>query len=66
MKKRVPQVQQRRWRDIPKDELDAELSSRGKPIPLTEAERKASAMRKQNKARDGRQGAAKRKEREGL
>jgi hypothetical protein len=50
---------QRRWRALPKADLDAELSRRGKPIALTEDERKASAMRKRNKALLGRTAAAK-------
>ena len=42
--------QQRRWRDVPKDELDAiRVSRSGKPELMTKEERKAAENEKKNR-----------------
>lgn len=62
MKKSKQAHPQRRWREVQKDELDSDLSRRGKPILISKAALKAaSEMRKRNKQLEGRRKAAKRK-----
>jgi hypothetical protein len=60
--KKSPAHLQRRWREVPKDELDAiRVTRTGKPVLITEEERKASEFRKRNKQLEGRRKAAKKK-----
>jgi hypothetical protein len=40
---------QRRWRGVTKDELDADLNRSGKPIALTDAQRKSGRARSDDK-----------------
>jgi hypothetical protein len=54
---------QRRWREVPKDELDAlSVSRQGNYESMSKAEREAGKMRKRNKTLQGRRDAAKKKE----
>lgn len=53
---------QRRWRDVPKDELDASVSRSGKPKIMTKAERAAAEKAKQNRKLQSRQKALKRRQ----
>jgi hypothetical protein len=52
----------RRWKERPKDQLDADISRRGNPLQLTAAERAASKDRRKNRNIEGKRKAAKKKE----
>jgi hypothetical protein len=53
---------QRRWREIPKDELDAvKVSQSGKPLLMTKEERSAANIAKRNRLLQRRRNALKSK-----